>query len=253
MNNTWKTTSILLLLLIIIATPTATCAQDSEEAISLQLKRDFGYGGLDGKIQGSFSLRVSGPKTLERVEFYMDGELLGEMTTAPFNFPFHTADFENGIHTMYAIGYTTDGKELRSNSVSGDFISGEQAWKSVLNILVPLIAVVLIATVLGVIGPLLIGKRPKLHPIGQYGGAGAAICKQCGFPFSRRLFAPNLVIGKLERCPHCRKWQLASRAFGSKLAAAEERLRQDTAEGVLQAEVSEAERLKRALEESRYE
>ena len=38
---------------------------------------------------------------------------------------------------------------------------------------------------------------------GQDGVAGGAICPRCELPYSRKTFSPNLLIGRLERCPHC--------------------------------------------------
>ena len=69
----------------------------------------------------------------------------------------------------------------------------------------------------------------------------------------RHALAPNLLVGKLERCPHCGKWAIVPRAAPADLVAAEARLRADNQEGVMQVEESEEEKLKRELEESRFE
>jgi hypothetical protein len=60
------------------------------------------------------------------------------------------------------------------------------------------------------------------------------------------------VAGKLERCPHCRKWAIASRASKDQLSAAEARYRQDAHEGEVVFENAEDE-TRRRLEESRFE
>jgi hypothetical protein len=36
-------------------------------------------------------------------------------------------------------------------------------------------------------------------------------------PFSRSVLAPNMLVGKLERCPHCRKWAIVGRAGSADL------------------------------------
>ena len=242
---------ILFVLFLGIASP--ALAQEGEATLTLRLNRDFGYGGFDGKIQGTFSMRASGPDTLNRVVYFIDDKQVGEVTSAPFNFQFHTGSFDPGVHTLYAVGYTTDDRELRSNEIRAHFISAEEAGQSTLGIVVPIIAIVLAVSVIGILVPLITGRQDKVRPVGEYGAAGATVCKACSLPFSRHVFAPNLVVGKLERCPHCSKWQLATRASGSFLALAEERLRQDREEGVMQVEESEEEKMQRMLDDSRFE
>ena len=82
--------------------------------------------------------------------------------------------------------------------------------------------------------------------------AGGAICPRCQRPFARGVLSPNLLVGKLERCPFCGKWSvLAARplaelraAEAAELASAEGGARPDAAD--------EEERLRREIEESRY-
>jgi hypothetical protein len=104
------------------------------------------------------------------------------------------------------------------------------------------------------------GGAGDARPAGSYGLAGAAVCSRCGLPFSRSLMGINLVIGKLERCPHCGKWQVASVAGREALAAAEARLKAGAADaegtrgaGVGETSLSAEERLRRQIEESKYE
>ena len=53
--------------------------------LTLSLSRDWGYGGLNGDIEGLFSMHVSGPAGLARVEFYIDEIKIGQVSQAPFN------------------------------------------------------------------------------------------------------------------------------------------------------------------------
>ena len=67
---------------------TVFAAQDGNR-LQLGLTRNFGYGGL-GKIQGSFTLKVSNPpEGLVEVRFYMDGELLETVDEEPFHIEPH--------------------------------------------------------------------------------------------------------------------------------------------------------------------
>ncbi|MBN2503195.1 MAG: hypothetical protein JXB38_20625 [Anaerolineales bacterium] len=240
-----------LVLALILAAP--VLAQDGEGGLTLKLNRDFGYGGLDGKIQGTFSMRVSGPDTLARVVYFIDDQQIGEVTGTPFNLQFNTGNFDPGWHTLIATGYLTDGSELTSNQVRAYFITAEEAGQNTLGLVLPILGIVLAVSVIGILVPLLTGRQDKVRPVGEYGAAGGAVCKACGLPFSRHYFAPNLVVGKLERCPHCGKWQIAARAYGSSLVSAEERLRADREEGVMQVDESEEDDLKRMLDDSRFD
>jgi hypothetical protein len=108
-------------------------------------------------------------------------------------------------------------------------------------------------SIAGVLFPLLLRKRGGQFQIGEYGAAGGTVCRKCDLPFSRNVLSPNLVFGKLERCPHCGKWAILSRANTSELEAAEERLRADTRKGVMKSEESEEDQLRRMVDESRFE
>jgi hypothetical protein len=62
--------------------------------------------------------------------------------------------------------------------------------------------------------------------------------------------APNLVAGKLIRCPHCGKWSLQPRASQDLLEQAEARYFQKDKSELKKPELQD---LKQQLEESRFE
>ena len=80
-------TLILVLLLTVLA-----FAQTEVDQLSLRLSRDFGYSSGTGDIQGNFSLRASGPENLVRVGFFMDDQLMGEITEPPFRLRLELTD-----------------------------------------------------------------------------------------------------------------------------------------------------------------
>jgi hypothetical protein len=51
-------------------------------------------------------------------------------------------------------------------------------------------------------------------------------------PLARHFLAPNIGLKKLERCPHCGRWSLVSRASAEDLVAAEARLKGETPPGL---------------------
>ena len=244
----------LLLIILILAFPGAALAQGEQDSLTLRLTRDFGYGGFNNDIEGTFSYRAEGPDTLERVEFYLDDEVIAEATQAPFNFQFDTADYPPGQHVLYAIGYTSDGQELISNQFTRTFLTSEQAGDAMGRLIVPLLAGVAAVGVVSYLISTFVFKRGKatITP-GQYGLAGGAVCKHCELPFPRTVWMPNLVVGKLARCPHCGKVAIVPRASRLQLEEAEARLlAQDQADGDRRRE-TDAERLRRQIDDSRYD
>jgi hypothetical protein len=238
---------IVLISIAFIALP--VYAQSKGELI-LDFNRDFGYGGFGGDIQGRFSMKVSSPDDIVRVEYFLDDELVFEGTEPEFRWQFNTAVFPEGHHTFSAIGYKADGTAVHASEFSRVFLSSDQAWTNTGDIIVPLLVIVGVATLGGVLGPVLLGRK-KVHTPGVYGMAGGAVCTRCSFPFSRSMVAPNLLVGKLERCPHCGKWALVPRASAGDLKAADERF---AFEGHSTIEApTEEEILQQMIDDSRYE
>lgn len=235
------------LLLVALAAPAAA---QSESGLSIQLHREFGYSaGSD--MQGTFSLTAEGPETLVRVDYYLDDELLGTATEPPFKISFSTGAFALGQHTFVAVGTTSDGTQVRSADRTRVFVSAEEGWRTAGKIALPLIGAVLILALLGTAGPMLLGRKTVFR-LGKYGINGGAVCPRCGMPFSRHMLSPNLLVGKLERCPHCGKISVLAAASASALHEAETRWQADRHQGELKPE-GEGDRLREQLDESRYE
>lgn len=227
--------------------PRSVLAQDEE--LSLRLTRDFGYGA-GAQIQGKFSLRVSGPDDILKVNFIIDDEVVHTATEPPFRYQFQTDDYSPGVHTMTAVGYKADGTPVYGTEFVRQFLSNDEAKSSTMKIIVPLLVIVGIATLAGALVPALMGRTKDFKP-GNYGAAGGAVCPRCTFPYSRNILAPNLLVGKLQRCPHCGKWAIVPRASQTNLQAAEERW---TREGTSSVEVpSEEEKLRQRIDDSRYD
>jgi hypothetical protein len=231
------------------------CSQQNETSdttpknpLQIWMAKNFGYGGFSGDIQGTFTIHASGPEDLDKVDFYLDDMVIGTDTEPKFALQFQTDNYELGWHEIHAVGILSDGAEISSDVLTREFVSSE----TTMNFVIPLVGVILAVSLIGVLGPVLMGRRKGSVTIGQYGAAGAAVCKRCGFPFSRNLLSPNIVFGKLERCPHCGKWAIARRAFPAELTDAEERYREAQKEtGTV--EVDEKDSLRRSLEDSRFD
>lgn len=231
-------------------------AQRQEELI-LTFSRDFGYASGTGDIQGTFSMKVSGPPDLQKVVFLIDGKPIGEDNEPPFRIQFTTDAFPLGKHTLSAIGITANGTELYSKEYTRNFVSAEEGWKAAMKIAGPLLAMALIVSVLSFIFPFLsLRKKAGTVPLGaprRYGLVGGAICPKCHRPFPMHLFSPNLLVGKLERCPYCGKWSVVSRASLTELKEAEASELELSAETAQVQGETEEERLRKELEDSRYQ
>jgi DNA-directed RNA polymerase subunit RPC12/RpoP len=248
-----RNVSICLLFLLFLLTPSGVHAQEESESIELRVLRIFGYR-LGNTLQGRIGLRVDGPEDLVRVAFYLDDEMIFEDDEAPYQSEFSTGEFSPGEHTLQAIGYTEDGRVLHSDVEMYTFLSADQASQGVRDVLIPLlIGVVLLIAITGAISALITKRKAPQQKIGDYGPAGGAVCKRCGKPFSRHILSPNLVVGKLERCPYCGKVAIVRRGTPMELKEAEERLLAERQEVDRPAEEDEDERLRRMLDESRFE
>ena len=241
---------VFVVLLALLALPGAAHAQTGE--LVLQVHREFGYGGLDTRIRGRFSLEVEGTEDLARVDFYVDDELVGSVGAPPFRIEFRTDDYPPGEHQLYAIGETNSGAQLRSNETMRVFLTEEQVNKATLDLFVPLIVAIAGVVVLVFLLQRFLNRNQEFK-LGVYGMAGGAVCKKCGKPFSRHTLSPNLLVGKLERCPHCGKTAIVRRATPDQLAEAEARMRAEEGGGIAQSEESPEERLRRQIEQSRYD
>ncbi len=245
----------LIILMLTMGLALSTLAQN-EDGLTLSLARDWGYSSGTGRIQGRFSIRVTGPANLTRVVFLIDNKPIGEDSQAPFRFQFRTGDYSLGVHTLSAIGYLDDGRQLYSNQVRREFVSAEESWKSAVEILVPIFSITFAIILLAFVLPLLLGrnKRVSLPPGAQrnYGFFGGTICPKCGRPFSLHFWSLNLGFRRLDRCPFCGRWSVVRALPLQELRAAEEAEREPAPSIAPTASLPTEERLRKELDDSRY-
>jgi len=246
-----KKYSVLIACLLCLFLVTAVSAQNS--GLTLQLTRDWGYGGFNGDIQGTFSMKVSGPDNLVSVKFYIDDTMIGEDAEAPFALQFVTDNYPAGVHAMRAVGVATDGSELTSQTISANFVSKEDGTGAAMKVVIPILVIAFAAILVSALVPLLAFRKGKKVAPGAarnypYGGG---ICPKCHRPFPFQLFSMNMVMGKLTPCPHCGKWSVVRRASINELRAAEQA--ELAAEPEQVTGLSEEEKLKKDLDDSRYQ
>jgi hypothetical protein len=227
-----------------------------DNPFTLRLSRNFGYSSGGGDIQGNFTVGASGPENLTRVVFLIDGETMGEDTEAPFELKFSTGSYAPGVHTLSAVGYTASGDELRSNEQRRLFLSAEEARQKTGGFIIPIVVVILGVTLLSFLTPMLMGRGKKSQvPLGaqrNYGLLGGVICPKCGRPFGVHVWGLNMVVGKLDRCPHCGKWSIVRRSSPEALRAAEAAELEELKES--QPDISSTQQdFNKELDDSRYQ
>jgi len=243
---------LLLLLFTLVLQPSHALAQEEDGELTFEVRRIFGFR-LANRIQGRYKFVVSGPDDLERVEILVDGEVQYEISGAPFTYEFSTSDFAPGLRTFSAVGYTDTGAVLRSPEGAYSVLSTEEAQEGLTKYVLPLvIGLFVIMGLVGFVSSLITRKKGQFR-IGEYGPAGGAVCKRCGMPFSRHFLSPNLVVGKLERCPNCGAVAVVRRGSPVELREAERRLLADLQAGRSDRVEDEDQRLKRMIEDSRFD
>ncbi len=236
---------LVLLLSLLLVAPVSGQATE----LTLSLSRDWGYGGFNGRIQGTFSFHVKGPEDLVAVQFFIDDQLVGADAQSPWRYQFNTDAFALGPHRLHASGQTASGKQLTSNVVESVFVAESESWNAGLRIALPLILLALVFVVLGT----LISWRRDRGRVRRYGIWGAAVCPNCGRPFGMHWWTPNLLNAKYDRCPHCGRWNRVSPASRGDLEQAEARWLEGPQTPSLPAAQTEAEKLRKRLEDSRYD
>lgn len=249
---------VLAVVVALLAPALAAGAQTAEpDALTLFVRRNFGYGG-GSQIQGSFRMEIQGPADLVSVTFRVDETVVGTDTEPPFRVDFNTDDYAPGWHAMTAVGQTADGRTLTSAPRRLEFLSAADSQAATLRV-VGVMGGIVVVVMLAVFGlsllPTLAGRRKTL-PAGaprDYGLLGGAICPRCGRPFPRHWWALNVsFVGRFDRCDHCGKWSMTTRASPEALRAAEAAELAAAAPEAPTPELSPEEKLRRQLDDSRY-
>jgi hypothetical protein len=247
---------VFLVLLAILGFVTPAGAQAVEE-LEMSVSRDFGTSFGTGDIRGTFSMKVTGPSNLVKVQFYIDSTMIAEDTDPPFQVQFVTDDYAPGMHTMVANGYTSDERELRTREVTYNYLNAEESQQRGLKITVPILAFVLVWILFSKVAPTLSKGRKKgelLPPGGQnYGVIGGTICPRCDHPFALNLFSPNLLVGKLVCCPNCGKWFIGRRASIDDLRIAEKAAWAEAHSAPQFSEMTDEEKIRKGLDDSKYQ
>lgn len=217
--------------------------------LSLTLRKVVG-SKLGSQINGQMQLSANAPEGTRSVTFELDGAPLATLSKPPFTIGFNTGGYALGKHTFSATAQTAAGDTIRSAPMEVEFISGATVWRTIAPIILVLLLVMILATVVPQLG----GSAKRRFEPGQahdYGLSGGAICPKCRRPFARSVLGPNLLAGKLERCPYCGKWSILRRASREELAKAEAAEAAGARPSV--SAPSAEDKLRRQIDDSRYQ
>ena len=79
------------------------------------------------------------------------------------------------------------------------------------------------------------------------------VCASCNQEFKRRIFGLNMGLRRKERCPHCGNWNTFD-IHGNNVAILSGNMEKKEVSGLERAEsLSDEERVRKRIEESRYE
>lgn len=235
-------------------------AQETE--YKLDFNRNFGYGsGIN--VRGSMSLAIVGNlEAVRKVTYSMDGKTIAEVSAAPFKFNFSTADYPVGLHKFSAVVETQDGQQVNTNAIQRNFLSKDEESQSMQKIFIPILAGVLLFTLIGVGSQVWAARKGRVQAPGtprSYGMMGGTICPRCGRAYAVHVWSLSLVAGRLDRCDFCGKWAFITRRSPADLAAAERAERaalrdsESSLPGAQENGETEEERLRKMLDESKFD
>lgn len=251
-----KIRNILISALLYLCLATSTAQAFQVEDVRLNVRRSFGYSS-GNQIRGTFSMDIIGNVNIQLVKYYIDDQLIGEVSKSPFGISFQTTSYANGWHDLSAVVMTSDNRALKTIPRRFEFVSSEAEGQAVSSMLFPLLGGIAAVMILGTALQIFLFQKKGLNklPPGaprKYGWQGGTICPKCKRPFSIHMYGINLLAGKLDRCDYCGKWSVITRKSSQELAAAE-------ANEVVMAQPSmpiegksQSEKMKDLIEDSKY-
>ncbi len=135
------------LVAIIVCSLLAVTALQSTQAVptvNVSFYKNNGYG-VGNDMNGEWTLNADASSDTVRVEFYLDGHLVENDTTAPYSWHFNTSNYTEGLHLFRAMAYDDTGHfgyvEVTRNFVPFplDFVVG----------IIALVAITLVVVLVG--------------------------------------------------------------------------------------------------------
>jgi len=158
-------------------------------AIHLALRRDSGTK-IGGKIKGKFSVSVKDAGGVERVEFYLNGELVEAVEQGPFKWSFKTGDYPDGNYSIRAVAFLKDGTK-EEDGITVQFVTNFGWWWPLY------LTGMLLFVAFSVLAALWQTNKERKAP------AGKTKCPRCGTVFERKWSAFHKGSAYRNTCPIC--------------------------------------------------
>lgn len=249
----------LLVIVVLLLVPVSKVSAEDEAGFSIRLNRDWGYGGMGNQIQGRFSIIVKDDLDFVSVTFMMDDTEMGTLTEAPFRFAFHTDTYPPGNHTYWAVGEFADGSVIESNRITAYVLSADEANGDLGLILGIIFGTMAVGALVSWIVTNIVSKKANnddyfdenFLPKG-FNVHGGTVCPKCEKPYAYHFFSGNFLTHKLDRCPHCGKYAFTRPLSREAMADRARGMHQPEKVDDLQRPLTEEEKLRKQLEESRF-
>ena len=137
---------------------------EAPEVLPLRLTRDIGYGGINGEIEGRFSMRVGEIEGLAEVRYYLDDDIV-HVSNGPDNFTFETGSFPAGSHSLTAVGVLVDGREIPGPVFERTFLTSDEVSGKVRGLVVPIIVLIAVVTVATALVPVLMSRIKPVNMV----------------------------------------------------------------------------------------
>jgi ribosomal protein L32 len=223
-----KPSLALMILLAFLAYSFFAFQVSAEPTVNLSINKNIGYN-FGSDINGQFIVSAHVSNEVVRVEFYLNGTLQYNDTAAPFSWAFDTTNYALGTYNITAVAYDSSGQQATAG-LNQNFVEVPAFWSTFLPII---IAIVVIVAVVASFWALKHSSR-------------LTKCPKCGYVFSpNRMISIKLGVWHYTRCPECGKYFL-----GKPLKEAPKK---DEPEQTTSDPLSEEERLRRDIENSKYE
>jgi uncharacterized membrane protein len=115
-------------------------------SLRLDFYKNNGYG-MGEDMQGQWTINTVVSSDVTHVEFYLDGQLQKNATSAPFSWSFNTADYNQSKHTFTVIAFDSTGATTESER-QANFVGFPVSFVvAIIGIIVTIIVVILVVSV----------------------------------------------------------------------------------------------------------
>jgi hypothetical protein len=131
------------LFLICITTLLFFSLAEAKPSIDLGFEKNNGYG-MGNDIGGLWTVTAHVSPEVEYVEFYLDGQLQLNDTSAPFSWQFDTSNYSPGAHAIKAVAYDSL-DDTAFLQVERNF--QETSTETVTGIIIAIVIVIIVAAI----------------------------------------------------------------------------------------------------------